>query len=56
VADQPADREPLVCVECGRTPDADENAADNWWAESDGTGELLVFCPQCWRREFGGGK
>ena len=56
VADQPADREPLVCVECGRTPGADENADDDWRAVSDGTGELLVFCPQCWRREFGGGK
>ena len=25
-----------------------------WRAESDGTGELLVFCPECWQRESGG--
>ena len=30
----------------------DENAADDWRVESDGLGELLVFCPECWQREF----
>ena len=52
MADQPADCETLECVEYGRTPGADENAADDWSVESDGTGELLVFCPECWQREF----
>jgi hypothetical protein len=31
----------------------DENADDEWRVESDGVGELLVFCPQCAEREFG---
>jgi hypothetical protein len=31
----------------------EENPADDWRAESDGLGELLVFCPECWQREFG---
>ena len=54
VADQPADRETLECVECGRAPRADENADDDWRVESDGVGELLAFCPECWQREIGG--
>ena len=29
-----------------------ENADDEWRVESDGTGDLLVFCPGHWRREF----
>ena len=49
----PADRETLECGECGRTPGADENGEDDWRAVSDGLGELLVYCPECWRREFG---
>lgn len=32
-----------------------ENLDDDWRAESDGVGELLVFCPEGWQREFGGG-
>jgi len=28
-------------------------SADDWRVESDGVGELHVFCPECWRREFG---
>jgi hypothetical protein len=32
---------------------ADENAADEWRAYSDGVGELVVFCPDCADREFG---
>jgi hypothetical protein len=50
-ADDPAD--PAVCAECARHPRDGESAADDWRAESDGTGELLVFCPECWQREFG---
>jgi hypothetical protein len=48
-----ADEAPLSCVECGREPRADENADDEWRAYSDGVGELIVFCPECARREFG---
>jgi hypothetical protein len=44
--------ERLVCAECGQVPDADENAADEWRAYSDGVGELHVFCPDCAEREF----
>ena len=43
----------LRCSECGREPREDENADDEWRAESDGVGELHVFCPECWGREFG---
>ena len=53
MADKPTGRETLVCVECGRTPGADENADDGWRAVSDGVGELHVVCPVCWQREFG---
>ena len=47
------DAEPLACTECDRNPRRDENAADDWRVESVGLGELLVFCPKCWQREFG---
>jgi hypothetical protein len=43
----------LRCAECGRKPREDENADDEWRADSDGLGELLVFCRECWEREFG---
>ena len=36
-----------------REPREDENSDDEWHAESCGVGELHVFCPECWRREFG---
>ena len=48
------DDDSLICTECGREPCPDENAADNWRVESDGLGELHVFCPACWQRGFGG--
>jgi hypothetical protein len=44
----------ISCSICGREPRDDENPDDGWRAESDGAGELMVFCPECWRREFGG--
>jgi hypothetical protein len=44
---------PPVCANCRREPRDDENPADEWRVESTGVGELLVFCPECWRREFG---
>ena len=43
----------LQCAEWGREPCEDENADDEWRAGSDGVGELHVFCPECWEREFG---
>ena len=43
----------LRCAECGRGPREDENADDEWRAGSDGVGELHVFYPECWEREFG---
>jgi len=49
----PAAPQHFVCSECRRAPDPDENPADDWRAESDGTGELHVFCPECWQHEFG---
>ena len=44
---------PDRCSECGREPCENEVALDGWRVESDGVGELYVFCPQCWAREFG---
>jgi hypothetical protein len=43
----------LRCVNCGREARPDENPDDDWRVESDGVGELLVLCPECWQREFG---
>lgn len=34
-----------MCSNCRRTSRPDENANDDWRAESDGVGELHVFCP-----------
>lgn len=39
--------------ERGVTALARENPGGEWRAESDGVGELLVYCPGCWEREFG---
>jgi hypothetical protein len=47
------DRAEFRCSECKREPREDENADDEWRAVSDGVGELHIFCPECWRREFG---
>lgn len=41
------------CSECKREPREDENPDDEWRVESDGVGELHIFCPECWEREFG---
>ena len=49
------DPEPPRCANCGRTPYPGENPDDEWRAESDGVGELHVFCLECWRQEFEGG-
>jgi hypothetical protein len=53
VSAEPDDAEPLVCGECDRKPRPEENADDDWRAYSDGVGELIVFCPECAKREFG---
>jgi len=54
VADGEIEEEEVVCADCQRTPRPGENPDDHWRAESDGTGELLVFCLECWQREVGG--
>jgi hypothetical protein len=51
VTDEPD--KPLRCSECKREPREDENPDDEWRAVSDGIGELHIFCPECWEREFG---
>jgi hypothetical protein len=43
----------LRCSECKRKPREDENPDDEWRAVLDGVGELHIFCPECWEREFG---
>ena len=48
--------EPDRCSDCGRESRADESALDEWHAESDGVGDLFVFCPECWDRELGEGR
>ena len=57
VSGQPAssavDPAHLRCANCGRKPREDENPDDEWRVYSDGLGELHVFCPECWEREFG---
>ena len=45
----------MRCANCARTLRPDENPNDTWRVESDGTGELLALCPDCWQREFGAG-
>jgi hypothetical protein len=32
----------------------EENSDDEWRLYSDGLGELMLFCPECAEREFGG--
>jgi hypothetical protein len=39
------DEQPLICAECGREPRDDKNK---------NSAELIVFCPECAEREFGG--
>ncbi len=44
---------PPRCANCGREPREDEKPGDEWRVYSDGVGELVIFCPECWEREFG---
>ena len=40
-----------TCARCGRNRVPDDG---QWHAEHPyGSSELLVFCPECWQREFG---
>jgi hypothetical protein len=48
---EPEQEDLIRCA--NRAPRPGENPDDEWRAESDGAGELLVFCPECWLREFG---
>ncbi len=42
----------VLRMECHRRPRPDESPDDEWRAGSDGLGEVHVFCPECWTREF----
>jgi hypothetical protein len=48
--------EPLLCAEYGA---AASGNADGWTAEigddprDDDPPEVVILCPECWRREFG---
>lgn len=51
---RPEDSLSLIrCAYCSRELRPDENLDDEWRVESDGVGELHVFCPECWKRRFG---
>jgi predicted RNA-binding Zn-ribbon protein involved in translation (DUF1610 family) len=41
------------CRECRRQVDEFTAIAERWVYWSDGSGELLPFCPECGAREFG---
>jgi ribosomal protein S27AE len=43
----------ITCVECGHLPFPQEEVEESWRVNSDGLGELHVFCPECAEREFG---
>ena len=42
----------IRCTECECAVDEFSAIAKHWGFWSDGTGELLPFCPECARREF----
>jgi hypothetical protein len=44
----------IRCSKCHRVMDEFTAIAEQWGFWSDGVGELLPFCPECARREFGG--
>ena len=43
----------LTCGECGLHVSLDEAERTGWRLYSDGLGELLPFCAECDKREFG---
>jgi hypothetical protein len=43
----------LRCAECGRKPRPGENPADEWRGVRNRREELQMFCPDCFRRDFG---
>lgn len=43
----------IRCAECCREADELLTIKDQWTWWSDGCGELLPFCPECAKREFG---
>ena len=45
--------EEVSCGNCGRASMTEESFDDEWRGETDATGALMMFCPDCWRREFG---
>jgi hypothetical protein len=46
----------LICAECGRTEDNDARGWRGYLVDldDDGADEVIVFCPCCAAREFGG--
>ncbi len=44
--------ETFACSECHREVDEFTAISERWGYWSDGCGELLLFCPDCARREF----
>jgi hypothetical protein len=44
----------IRCAECGPEVDEFTAIAEKWRYWSDGTGELVPFCPECAGAEFGG--
>jgi hypothetical protein len=47
------DRRRVRCTECGLVVNEREAESEGWRYWSDVTGELLLFCADCSRREFG---
>ena len=45
----------VVCAECLREVSEAETQTQRWGYWSDGTGDLIPFCPECAEREFRGG-
>ena len=43
----------VTCAECGREVDEQTAETEGWGYWSDGTGDLLPYCPECTEREFG---
>jgi hypothetical protein len=53
ISEKPGVPTEMVCVECRRRPDPDENADDDWRVYSDSLGGMYIYCPECAGREFG---
>ena len=52
-AQQPRSVYPLICLECGRVSAEGRGWKAEWADPDDDFHELTVYCPACWKREFG---